>query len=412
MAPEIVGITEAELPELHRVCCVAFGEDTNDEMVDDERLVCEYDRMLGVSDDGRLVGSAGAYSFRLTVPGLGSVGAAGVTWVAVLPTHRRRGILRAIMQHQLDDIAEREEPVALLTASEATIYSRFGYGVGAQHVKASVRTKRAAFIDDIDDPGSIRLAWSGDNEAVATMAEIYDEWRRARPGALSRHDGWWGVVRNDHAHHRRGLGKSLYVIHEDADGAPDGYATYNVKLGEGDGANTVVVDEVVALDSVADGALWRFLLDIDLTTQLVANALALDDPLKWRLADPRALTAEYVEDWLWVRVLDAPAALEARSYAAAGRLVIEVVDPFRPDGRASGTFALDADPTGASCEHAHGREPDLTIPVDALGTIWLGAARPSTLADAGRIAAIDADTLALADALFAVNPLPFCNHGF
>jgi predicted acetyltransferase len=411
MAPEIVGITEEDLPELHRVCSTTFGEESKPEMVADERLVCEYDRMIGVSDEGQLVASAGAYSFRLTVPGLSTVGAAGVTWVGVLPTHRRQGILRQMMAYQLDDVAEREEPVAVLTASEAVIYGRFGYGVGAQHVKASVETRRAALVDGARAPGTMRLAWSGDEEAIAAMADVYDAWRMTRPGALSRHEGWWEIVQRDKEYRRDGRTPAFYVIHETADGEPDGYAIYRVKGGEDDDDNEAYVVEVVTTDPHVDAALWRFLLDLDLTKRVVAQGIPVDDPLKWRLADPRALTVEWLEDWLWVRILDVPAALEARAYDAPGRLLLRVYDRFRPDGRAAGTFRLDASPGGASCERADGAEPDVTVTVEALASAWLGAAPLTTLALAGR-ATGDADMLRKADAMFASHPLPFCNHPF
>lgn len=411
MAPEIVGITEEELPELHRVCATTFGDASTVDMVDDERLVCEYDRMIGVADAGQIVASAGAYSFRLTVPGLSTVGAAGVTWVGVLPTHRRQGILRQMMAHQLDDVADREEPVAVLTASEAVIYGRFGYGVGAQHVKASVNTRRAAFVDDVEVPGTLRLAWSGDEEAIAAMADVYDAWRMTRAGAVSRHEGWWEVIRRDKEYRRDGRTPAFYVLHESPEGEVDGYAIYRVKQGKDDGDNEAYVEEVVTADPHVEAALWRFLLDLDLTKRVVAQGIPVDDPLKWRLADPRALTVEHLEDWLWVRVLDAPAALEARSYEVPGRLVLRVFDRFRPDGRAAGTFRLDASPGGATCERADGASPDVTLTVEALGTAWLGAAPLSTLALAGR-ASGDEDMLRKADAMFATHPLPFCNHPF
>jgi predicted acetyltransferase len=330
----------------------------------------------------------------------------------VLPTHRRRGILREMMAVQLDDVAEREEPVAVLTASEAVIYGRFGYGVGAQFAKVAVDPRRSAFVADPDVPGSIRLAWSGDTEAVASMAEIYDGWRRTRPGGLSRHEGWWGVVQRDGEHFQYGRGPAYYALHEDEDGVPDGYALYRIKHDvEDEEENEVYVEEVVATDPGVDAALWRYLLDLDLTKKVVGMTIPVDDPLKWRLADPRALTVDYLEDWLWVRIVDVPAALEARTYSTSARLMVEVVDDFRPDGRAGGTFRLDASADGAVCERADGEAADLTITVDALGTAWLGAAPVSTLAAAGR-AVGDAETLRLADALFASHPAPYCNHGF
>ncbi|MEO7557097.1 MAG: GNAT family N-acetyltransferase [Acidimicrobiales bacterium] len=415
MAPQIVSITEAELPDLLRVLMTTFGEEVKPEMLEDERLVCEYDRMIGVADNGQLVASAGAYSFRLTVPGLSSVGAAGVTWVAVLPTHRRRGILRQMMANLLDDAAAREEPVAVLTASEAVIYGRFGFGVGAQHARATVRTQRSSFVHTLGSSGarqgSIRLAWTGDESAVAAMAEVYERWRRTRAGALSRHEGWWEMTRRDHAYRQDDHGPAYYAIHDDGAGVVDGYVMYRLKEDPVEHQLHALVIELIALDPDIETELWRYVLDLDLTSKVVARSLPVDDPLKWRLADPRALTVDHVEDWLWVRILDVPAALEARAYDTTGRLVIEVIDDFRPDGRASGTFRFDASPGGATCERVDRADPDLTIGVESLGSAWLGAASMTTLAHAGR-AQGDEDALELADALFATRPAPFCNHDF
>jgi len=416
MAPQIVSITDVGLAEVHRLCSTAFGEESKPEMVDDERLVAELDRMIGVTDGGRLVASAGAYSFRLTVPGGSTVGASGVTWVAVLPTHRRRGILRQMMERVLDDAAAREEPVAVLTASEAVIYGRFGFGVGAQHARVTVRAKESGFIapllarDSDAAPGSMRLAWSGDEAAIAAMADVYERWRGSRAGALSRHAGWWEVTRRDHPYRRDDHGPAYYALHDDAEGVADGYAIYRLKDPGHEWLHALVV-ELVALDPAVETELWRYVLDIDLTSKVIVRALAVDDPLKWRLADPRALTVDRLEDWLWVRILDVCAALEARAYDTSGRLVIEVVDDFRPDGRASGTFRLEVSPDGASCERADRASPDITIGVEALGSAWLGAAPVTTLARAGR-ARGDDDALALAADLFATRAAPFCIQDF
>ena len=411
MAPEIVPITEAEMPALHRVCSTTFGEESTPEMVADELLVTEYDRMIGVADGGRLVASAGAYSFDLTVPGGATMPVAGVTWVGVLPTHRRQGVLRQMMTHQLDDVVERGEPVAILTASEAVIYGRFGYGVASQHVRAAVRTRDSSFVSETADPGSIQLAWSGDEGIAKVLADVYEQSRLSRAGGLTRNDGYWAVVTGDSSYRRNGNGPLYYALHEDSSGSIDGYLMYRVKEGDNDGDNIAYANELVAADPAVQAALWRYVFDLDLTKKVIIRGLPVDDPLKWRLTNSRAMSVEHLEDWLWARILDVPAALSTRTYAAEGEVVFAVHDPFRPDGAAAGTFRLTAGTDGASCVPAPGAEASVSLSVEALGSAWLGAVPFRTLAAAGRVHATP-EALANADRMFAVTPAPYCNTPF
>ncbi len=247
---EFVAIDEHNFEDLFVVGSAGFGEDPREDMLADERRIVEYDRMIGVSDGGSLVGSAGAYSFGLTVPGGAELRAAGVTWVAVLPTHRRQGLLRSMMTHLLDDVVARGEPIAVLTASEATIYGRFGFGVGAQFVRAKVTTADAAFASDATATGSLRLAFAGDEAAVQEMAAVYEQWRHRQHGALSRPAGYWENVRVDAEHRREGKTRCSYLLHRDASGATDGYAYYRVKTGDDDHDNLTYVNEVIAPDPV------------------------------------------------------------------------------------------------------------------------------------------------------------------
>src|SRR5438067_511273 len=92
----------------------------------------DIDRMHAAFDDGRIVGGAGAFSYRVSVPGGGSVGMGGTTVVGVLPTHRRRGVLTKMMRAQLEDCRARGEQGAYLWASEGTIYGRFGFGLSSR----------------------------------------------------------------------------------------------------------------------------------------------------------------------------------------------------------------------------------------------------------------------------------------
>lgn len=408
MAHEIVPIDPEQLPELHRVIETAFGHESTAERVEEERSVVEYDRFFGVRDGAELVAGGGAYSFELTVPGPDSLAVAGVTWIGVLPTHRRQGILRMMMEHQLNDVVERGEAVAVLTASEGSIYGRFGYGVSSQVLQAEIRRSRSQFLREPAAGGRCRLLW-GDARKVPLMA-VYDAWRREQPGALSRREGVWDNHLADREHRRRGGNALFVVVHESASGEIDGYARYRTKDRAGFDDKLLMVQEVIALDQEVEAAIWRFLLDIDLIETVEASSRPLDDALRWRLRDPRAYEVRWLNDWLWARILDVPAALSARTYATEGSLVLDVVDPMRAGGAASGRFHLDGGPDGASCKPTDA-PADITLTVESLAGGWLGAVPFTTLAAAGRVEA-SREALLRADALFRSIPLPFCNTPF
>ena len=169
------------------------------------------------------------------------------------------------------------------------------------------------------------------------------------------------------------------------------------------------VVDLCAVTAEIEAVLWRLLLDVDLSTRVVAEKRPVDDPIKWRLLDPRRAQTNVVSDWLWLRVLDVPRALETRGYQMSGQLVLEVEDRFRPS--TSGRYLLDTDTKESSCSRTDA-EPDLAMQIDDLGAVYLGGVAPSTLAAAGRVQARSAEVLARADDLFATTPAPFCMTGF
>jgi len=407
---ELTRIEPDDLPELHRTVAAAFGEVPTPEAIEDERLTVEYDRMIGVRDSGRSVAGAGAYSFELTLPGATRIPVAGVTWVGCLPSHRRRGILTRIMAHQLDDIAARREAVAILTASEAVIYGRFGYGLSTQAVWAKVPVARAAFVEPPRAGGRMRLVWGEEREKI--LPPLFDAWRRERPGSIHRSEGRWQFAFRDRERHRDGASALFTAVHEDDAGTADGYVSYRVREGKHDGANTTVAQEVIARDPSVEAALWRYLLDIDLCESLDVQVQPVDALLPWLLTDHRAYRVVHVNDFLWTRIVDVPAALTARRYATEGTLVLEVHDPFRPAGAAQGQFRLEGSPDGATCRPVGATaDPDLRLDVSALGSLYLGGVRASVLAAAGRLDAAP-EAARRADLLFGSEPLPYCNTGF
>ncbi|MGW4487993.1 GNAT family N-acetyltransferase [Amycolatopsis sp. NPDC004368] len=361
----------------------------------------EPDRGLLASLDQRPVGTAAAHSFELTLPGDVVVPAPGVTAVGVLPTHRRRGVLSAMMRHQLTDLRARGEVLAVLLASEAPIYGRFGYGpatctgrltVPSRHPLAVTRGGAAA------DTGSIEVLRRAD--CLEILEDVYDRYRRAQPGALSRPHWWWAL--------RAGQppiapAPRYIAVHRGADGVPDGYASYSL-----DEPDTLTVDETITSDDTVFTALARFLLDHDLMARVVFKHVPPSHPLRWQLADFRAGEVSGDTDWLWVRLLDVPRALTARGWFADGELVLDVTDPFLDEHHRHRLTVRDG---RAECVPTD-QVPDLSLDVRDLGSLYLGGTAPSTLVRAGHIRAHHPGAAAAADAVFRTEREPHCLHWF
>ncbi|HXR11327.1 MAG TPA: GNAT family N-acetyltransferase, partial [Gaiellaceae bacterium] len=359
------------------------------------------DRMHAAFDDGQVVGGAGAFTFDFTVPG-GSLPCAGVTVVGVYPTHRRRGILRAMMRAQLDDAHERGEPIAALWASEETIYGRFGYGLASWSGDVTIAHDRGAFARPLERRGRVRFVT--DDEAKALFPPVWEALRRERPGVFSRTESWWAgrVLRT--SPEQAATPKRFVAL--DVDGVTQGYAVYRTTPGFEGGVSNAKLDvvEAVGANPQATAELWRFLLDVDWIETINAYFLPPDHPLFLLLANPRR--ARYRRgDCLWVRVVDVEAALSGRAYAAEGPVVFEVRDPFCPWNE--GRWKLE----GGTASRT-GEEPEIALDADALGSAYLGAISFAELHAALRIEELAEGAVARADAVFGWRPLPWCPEIF
>ena len=385
----------------------AFGEDPSDEQFALEQPILESRRVLGAYDGDRLVGGGAAFSFRLTVPGGATVATAGVTGVGILPTHRRQGALRALMARQLADVRAQGEPIAALWASEGSIYQRFGYGLAAANGSIDIARDRAHFRRPIQPRGSIELRDA--DSARDDLARIYDGVRAATPGFFARSDEWWNVLLRDPEHRRRGATKRSYAIHV-RDGTAVGYAMYRVKsdwVPTGP-ANTLIVGEVMALDSSAAEQLWRYLFGVDLMSNIQCRLGPADHPLLLMVAEPRRLQLR-IGDGLWVRVVDVSVALSARSYSADGSLVLDVVDDFMPE--AGGRWRVTTR-AGFADVQATTEMPDLQLDSADLAAVYLGGFTFASLARAGRTNECVPGARERADAMFATTTSPWCPEVF
>lgn len=364
-------------------------------------------RTWGAFEGTRACGTFRGWPTELTVPGGARVPAAAVSAVAVLPTHRRRGILTALAARE--DAAAREagEVVSLLYASEYGIYGRFGWGPATRTGLLTIDTRRTTVRAAA---GGVELA-APDEALRDALRAVHEEARTRRAGELLRLPWTWDVRLGLVEEPWDGRWKGLVAVHRDAAGAVDGYARYRTKAdwSVDPPAGNLDLDELCALTDEAYGALWRYLAEIDLVTALRAHGRPLSERVAWLLADGRAARWSGVGDALWVRLVDVPAALAARSYERTARLVLEVHGGGLPGGRVR--VALEADPGGATARPT-AASPDLVLPAHALGAAYLGGTR---LRDAVAAAGCDEPTpgaLAAADALFRTADDPWCSTFF
>jgi predicted acetyltransferase len=415
-------ITEEEFDSYRRVDEHAFHSGPmTAEHLRRFRAMLDLDRTLAAFDPdlGGPVGITCIFSFQVTIPGGAAMPAAAVSWVGVLPTHRRRGVLRSLMRRQLADIsAAGREPLAMLWASEATIYGRYGYGAASWHVALEARRGEGTL-----SPGGARvLAESGVRlrlaepaDTRAELAKVYDTALQSRPGFFGRDDLWWERRLHDPEADRKGASPLRCLLAEDGDG-PRGYALYS-GIGRWDEADAlptgaVNVRELIAVDAAAAAALWSDLLSRDLTAEFRANDRPVDDPVLSLLADPRRLRPR-LTDGLWIRLVDVPRALAARRYSAPADVVIEVRDRELPAN--AGRWRLTtqpgsgADGLAAVCSPATDvDQADITLDVAQLGAAYLGGTRLGTFAEAGLVTESRPGAVRQLTAAIAWDPAPWC----
>ncbi|TQN43942.1 putative acetyltransferase [Blastococcus colisei] len=400
----------AEWPDFLQAMTGAFGETPTGPYLDSPSPVAELDRSLGLWEDGRVVATSGIYSRELSVPGA-VVPCAGVTWVTVAPTHRRRGVLTAMMRRQLTELHEQErEPVAALWASEHTIYGRFGYAPATVRAPLAGPTARLRLRPDVDlGTGRVTLV---DQAAYRPAAvAVHEKVRRFVPGNMARDDRWWDRLLLDLPEHRHGATALRFLLHTEEDGTVTGYAAYRMKenwtdTGHPDG--TLTVEEVRALSTPAYASLWQVLLSIDLVSTVRVQRAFPDDPVRHLVTDARALTGP-VRDGLWVRLVDVGRALSARRYPAPIDLVLEVRDRFCPWN--TGRWRLSGHPAGAYCGPTD-RDPDIVLGIEEVSAAYLGGTSLATLQAAGRVTEISPGAVTLAATAFRWPVTPWCPDDF
>ncbi|MCU1646349.1 MAG: family N-acetyltransferase [Nocardia sp.] len=377
--------TESDWPAILELAEVCFGMRYDQSEIENIPGLFPIDRAIVAVDEGRIVGHTVDRTMTVTVPGAATVQAAGVSAVTVAPTHRRRGILRALYTAQHERTEAEGIPLTIFTASEGTIYGRFGYGPATVENVVSIDRALAEFRPTAPDPGGVQTSTLV--AAQDHIREVYDRWRRLVPGGQARPDANWNIWFADPERHREGA-SSLFVLTH-----PDGYVLYRRQWRSDESIATVA--EFRAVTPEAHAALWRVLLSLDLLKKVEAS-LTDDDPLPLLVTNPRLVRTTARYDGVWARVMDVPAALSARTYQQDLDTVLAVQDPFR---HAGGTFALRVRDGVAECTPTS-RPAELELGIDVLGSLYFGAHRARVFAAANRIQAKDAGVLRAFDTAF------------
>ncbi len=394
---EMRQVTAAEFEEWVRVEARAYGNRLN---IDPETLrpAFDLDRSIAVFDNGNIVGGAHSHLQRLSIPGGESV-IAGVANIAVQPTHRRQGIMTLMMRHQLKDVYQRGEPLAGLFASESVIYGRFGYGVASLREEWSIEQTHSAYARRHEVNG--RFAFIDPADIGALLPDVFRRSTLGRPGVFQKAPHLWEREAAAPEHRQGGRGGIFYVGYYEND-RMEGYARYRTS------GETVIVQELMAVNRDAASALWRFCFDTDLVNRAEVERRPVDDPLPWMLADPRRLSRN-TRDGLWLRLVDVAAALSQRQFANEGHLVLEVKDEVCPWNATR--FELAASTEESVCRTTQA-SPDLAITVSALASTFLGTVTFTTLAGAGLVEEKKSGALERANAMFAVQQSPWTPCGF
>ncbi len=372
---------------------------------DDLRPHFDLARSLAVFEGTKIIGGCQSHRLEMSIPG-GSIAVGGVANVAVQPTHTRQGVMSRMMLRQIEDIHQWGEPLAALFASESGIYGRFGYGVGTMHESWRIERPYNAYAHPHETTG--RVFFIEPDEIASILPEVYERSTAGRPGVFPKPLHKWeeealapDALDPYPRASGRGRGGLFYAAYEER-GSLEGYVAYRSNR------PTITVNELMATTGQAAAALWRFCFDIDLMGETQAIKRPLDDPLPWMLADPRQLQRT-LRDGVWLRVVDAAAALEQRRYAQTDRISIDVRDDMCPWNNQR--FLLEGGPEGAVCRTTD-TSPDLTIDVAALASVYLGTASFTTMAGTRLAEEHTRGSLHRAEHMFAVQHQPWTPFNF
>ncbi|MCP3987853.1 MAG: GNAT family N-acetyltransferase [Actinomycetia bacterium] len=403
---EIRFITAEEIGDYGAAVNRGFGHDGRPDAeggIDRFMATNVLEATIAAFDEGKIVATFGACDLDVTVPG-GSVPSAGTTQVTVHPTHRRRGILTQMMRMHLEQAIDRDQPMAVLWASEERIYGRFGYGPACFGLDLSIAARSTTVPPGPSDV-TVRMLYP--EEAAEALPPIFEQHRSNNPGVFARTPGWWRARILADLEHWRGGATSLRFVEARRAGEGVGYVAYRHRHPANDwDEGTTQIIELVALDDMVRRTLWSFITNIDLYRNVSWWNAPVDEPVLIEADRNRSVKWSQI-DTMWIRPLDVVRVLEARRYRAEGNLVFEVADPFLGRG---GRFELEVTEGVGHCRSTTA-EPELTMDISDLGSLYLGGRTATALARAARIEGCG-EAMAKADDLFRTDRPPYCIEEF
>lgn len=411
-------VTEAELADWYRAVNTGFLRPPTPapETVALKAAAIDFDRTLGAFDGTRCVAAFRSFSQQITAVGGGTVVADAVSNVAVTPTHRRRGLLSRMMETDLAAARERGDVLATLIAAEYPIYGRFGFGPAASVTEWEVDVPRTGLDPRWAAPQSGRIELVDGDTVRKVGPALHERFRAAQHGAIDRDERWWRTFTGEDRTPEWPWTEPFYALYRGPGDEVEGLLVYRADDTWGDTKqphNTATVRDLIAVNPTAERALWHFVCSVDWVTTVRSGYRAADDLLPDLLPNPRAARIATRADWLWVRILDVVRALEARTYAGEGTLVLEVTEPETGalGGRRGGRYRLDAGRDGAGCVPTTA-SPSLVLGVAELGSLWLGEESAVRLAALGKVGEERSGAAATADALFRTSRKPWCPDVF
>lgn len=356
------------------------------------RELLAYRRKSGVYDPtvpapGTPVATLASWIGELSVPGGRDIPSCAISSVTVAPTHRRRGIARALVEGELRLAASQGVPAAVLTVSESVLYGRYGFGPAASVASLTLDTKAATWTGPKPEG---RVDFITRERLRDLLPALHDRVRLSWPGELRLPGGHPERVAGINPAAKDAAARRA-VQYTDATGAVAGLAVYTAHENHEDFArSTVRIGYLLAETPDAYAALWRYFVELDLIGTVEANELSVDEPLLWMISDQRAARVRII-DHHYLRLLDIPAALEARSYGAAGTLALDVTDPI---GISAGRWLLQVDAAGVGHVRPWDGAPpsgavEVRLGVTELSAAYLGGVSLATLAAAGRVQTSD-----------------------
>ena len=343
-------------------------------------------RVVVLRDQGgteRIIGGQIRFDTALSLPGGARVPVGALSAVGVDPSAQGRGAFRALVRDHLDECRARGDAASVLMASVSALYGRFGYGCAVHTADWQIDGPATALREDAPTSGPVHVEHARGEALHEVLDGVWRASGSARAGALDRTPAWWDVVMGPDESWLGG-GRLLVALHT-VDGRPDGYVLYTVDIEHGRqglAEADVAIKEFVAVDTAAELDLWRYLAGLPWLRRIGWNHAPVDPaPLFW-LRDPRQLRRMAQFDFLWLRPLDLPALVAARSFADDGHVALAVADPEYPD--LSGRFDLRVDAGEAAWVRGSG-DADLQIGVADLGSLWLGGGSARELLTMGRV---------------------------